>query len=1470
MFLAHGSGDKAPVKELYDALVSEGYVVFLDSEELVLGEVWRTALEDALSVSRCIAFCVGPVGPGPWTALELDFALRREREDPSYPVIPVILRGGDFRQVRELSRFLPGYQGVSLTSGVLEGSGFSELTDIIDSSLVSTGQRRRSAQHLPIGDVQHSLERLQARFSSSLRPFLAGGHEIERQETGKVLKHLEEKDTRIVVVHGAAGCGKSGILLLLADKLVEDGRPILPIRLDRHPVRGTLYRFAATELGLPGPPGECLATVGTSKRGAVLLLDQLDALRWTGAHSSEAWDVCREMILDCLASSPTTKVVVCCRTFDLQHDPQLRNWKSQSGNLIEVQVGDLSEEQVRVEVDKAAVSKGEARPIGDRELKLLRHIHHLQMWLALYPRLGSEGSLSTRRALMEAFWQDRRTKLTEVGIPPDRIEVIEARLVDEMREGARLTAPLGALNLSSRESEAYQSLQVLQVDPARNWVSFCHQSYLDYLVALRTAKELEDGTGSLLTWLGARQDQSLFRREQLRLALEELRDRDAATYVAELQRLLDTGESVRFHLRLLCLQFLSQLSEPSSSEQALVLNLVSDPYWLEHVLGDVVHGQAPWFDVLDDAGLFGTWLAGDDSKGRDLALGMLGSVAETRGDRVAQLLRSYTGRDQNWDQRILWVLRFDPTKDSDALFDLRIELTKQGIYTADHLDWRKLAEQPVRLLRLVGHLLIALAQDILKGKQRSLPGRLSELDWHSFESVTSTLIPGDLRLPAWDLLFRSLMCVARIRQYPSENDHVLESLTVQQGTLAPIAGLLQDLGRALLREDWRTFTALGEDLASGDRRGEVLFLACLGEGPPLRELADWAVNWLMACPWRARLRMRQSAGEWFLSSKLIERYAPACSDAAFRRLEEWLLDYCEPDLAERYRTRHERIQGSGDLESRSPFGRTPHALLPKLPSARVSASVRKRIAELNRKFGAPEAWMYTEKEQEMAGFVGSPLGRQGLERMSERSLLKLAASVKLGQAGRPWRWKGDHFEEASVDSVAADFRAATQVNPERFGNLLARWPRDGHPAFVEAILSGLAFPGDHHQKPDARNWKPPSHQLLERVLALPIVQSLARRVDDTRVSADLCNLLHRYAEYPWSDAAVGFLAWVAQYHQHPRSGYFPVGSLHDDIEGFDHLESNALNVTRGSAGFTIRNLLFLHPQFFAKLQPAVEHLVQDPHPAVRVAAVAACLPAINFNKDQAVEYFLKAVEAPPDQILTTQAAGAFLRYSYQTHLDALLPVLDRMVASRFPEVATAGAKWVAASYLVVHGAEESFERCLAGTPGHREGIAKAAASLIGEDQYAEKAKAVLLQLSEDSEENVARVVASSFRELNLQHITADREAWSRFARSKAFQADPTPLLSALERQSGNLLPFAECLLFAGTTFAEELAELAREHGRGHAGDAAYYLLPLLLRLYEQAKDHDRATYLSCLDLWDRLLERRVGSVMGLTRELDRM
>lgn len=1474
VFLAHGSGDKPLVNEIYETLLSKDYSVFLDSEELNAGAVWRPKLEDALRESRCFVICAGPAGPGPWTELEVDFALRRNRQEPSFKVVPVLMPGGSNTHLEQLSELLPSFQYIDLRGGLSVELGEARLIEMINRALTGSIQGNQPPGHLPVGDVQRGLKRLQDRFTDSLRPLLAGGQMIQRQETQQLIEDLESNETRIVVVHGVAGSGKSGVLLELADRLSRESQPFLALRLDRQPLRSTPHRFATAELLLPGSPGACLATLGSDEHRAFLILDQLDALRWTGAHSSEAWDVCREMIQEALSASPKIKVVVCCRTFDLQHDPQLRTWKKELKHLREVRIGNLSSEQVRAAIEQAASSKGGARPVAESELRLLQHIHHLQMWLHLYPKLGSQGSLSTRRALMEAFWQDRRTQLNNLEISQDRIEKIEIRLVEEMEEGSQLTAPLGALRLSSHECKAYQSLQILQVDEASNRISFCHQTYLDYLVALQIVTRLKKNAKSLLNWLGTKDNQSLFRREQLRLVLEELRDRKGASYLTELGSVLEAGKAVRFHLRLLCLQFLSQLNEPDPAKQKLILNLLEDPYWREHVLGDVVLGQEPWFEVLDDAGIFEQWLAGTDDKLRESALQMLLYVVETCGDRVARLLRPYLQKSEEWTHRILWVIRFEPTKDTEDLFDLRLALAQAGAYKGDHVGWAELAEEyPFRFLKLTCHILLARAKRILENKRQHLVEHRTKLDWYHFDEVTASLIPPDLQSLAWEMLFKTIMAVAKIKLLPVERDRTLEAHTVDFEALKPVIRLLRDLGRSLLHEDWSAFVDQGERLSRGSWRGELLFLDSLKEGPANPDLADWALGWLMADPWRARLQLTILSDPNQLSGQLVERYAPVCSNETFQRLEKWLLGYREPDFLERYKNRHEWIQQTGDLKYPSSLGLTQHALLPVLPSDRASEKVAKRIVELNRKFGAPKVDQIIEAEYGGGGWVKSPLGSEVLESMSDRALLKLATSEKLrgnSRSKRP-KWKEDFVELASAETIISDFRIATQRNSERFSRLLTRWPDDGHGAFLKAILSGLAFPGDRARKNDTKTWQPPSHSLLEEILSHPMVQARARSENDTEVAANLCDLLQRYAQYSWTDEALDFVVWVSQHHPDPSPDYFPLGSSGIDPDQLDRLDANALNVTRGRAGFALQSLLFKHPEFFAKLQPAIEHLAHDQHPAVRTAAMAAWIPVIkiDIDKDLAVEFFLEACKGQ-DSLLATRTASNFLRYSYQTHLYRLLPTFDRMLASPVSRVTTAGASFVAAAFLVMGEVQERFEQCIAGGPERRRGVAQVAASLIGEGEYAEKALETLLRLAEDLDEEVARTVARSFRQLDLRLITKNREAWSRFARSKAFQTEPSELLMALDQQSGNLLPFADCLLAAGKTFAEELAEASRDRGRGFAGRASHYLLPLLLRLYEQAKEQNQEIYRRCLDLWDRLLEQRVGSAMGLTHELDRL
>lgn len=97
-----------------------------------------------------------------------------------------------------------------------------------------------------------------------------------------------------IVIHGNTGIGKSGCTENLISRLKKENITYLAIKLDRNMPVGNSEMWAK-ELGLPASISYCINAVAPND-SAVLVLDQLDALRWTQAHSSDALTICTQVI----------------------------------------------------------------------------------------------------------------------------------------------------------------------------------------------------------------------------------------------------------------------------------------------------------------------------------------------------------------------------------------------------------------------------------------------------------------------------------------------------------------------------------------------------------------------------------------------------------------------------------------------------------------------------------------------------------------------------------------------------------------------------------------------------------------------------------------------------------------------------------------------------------------------------------------------------------------------------------------------------------------------------------------------------------------------------------------------------------------------------------------------------------------------------------------------------------------------
>ena len=124
--------------------------------------------------------------------------------------------------------------------------------------------------------IAPAIEERRCEFVEWLQSKLIRGQLIPREETRQIREML--KTDGVVVVHGTAGTGKSGVLFELAQELSRDGVVCLPITLDQKHPKNTTGEFGR-DLGLPDSPVLCLDALAGG-RPWVLIIDQLDALRW--------------------------------------------------------------------------------------------------------------------------------------------------------------------------------------------------------------------------------------------------------------------------------------------------------------------------------------------------------------------------------------------------------------------------------------------------------------------------------------------------------------------------------------------------------------------------------------------------------------------------------------------------------------------------------------------------------------------------------------------------------------------------------------------------------------------------------------------------------------------------------------------------------------------------------------------------------------------------------------------------------------------------------------------------------------------------------------------------------------------------------------------------------------------------------------------------------------------------------------
>lgn len=1381
------------------------------------------------------------------------------------------------RARRFLQRFRPLTKDIFTLRGQVEDAAAASLTgdpaqavatlkDLVDQSIGLTLRAPDVIGALPNGirprdlSLEHTLHsRLNAlceRFDRSYRHLLIRGAVLKRQETEDLWQSITtDSEARAVLLHGPAGEGKSGVVFELAERLRESGLTYLPLRLDRDRPGDTPLEFGR-QLDLPGSPAACLAAASAGERG-VLILDQVDAIRWTSAHSSHAWDTCERLIAETLRH-PNLVVVVVCRSFDVEDDRRIRAWKAES-KAREVKVGPLDDETL----DRVVAACG-ATPsaLGPAQRRVLQSPQGLYLWTILHESADAPFAFRSLVDLMREFWRRTRQKLRE--LKPGAYEEVLETLVEYLDRRGTIAAPETIVARWAQDVDALVSMNVLVADQGK--VLFAHQSYLDYLTAERVLRDVHTDSGTVLGWLESN-DQSLFRRGQLRQVLALLRDDDPPRYEESLRTILNSA-AVRFHLQHLTLLVLGQADPPTTGEVDIAIGLLGDQKWLDHLTDRVFNGRETWIDGLHARGILGAWLDSGNEGLVGKALYLLSRVTESRGSMIEGLLLGEPrGRRREMLERVLWMST--PERLSPRLFEVFVRMTKKRSRALHLIRWKALAAAnasrcievfEASMLAEARRAYVAMADESMA--QRDTTSVRRE-DADSVASAAAT-IP----IEAWDrlapLLVRVLRSIASSRRsratagFSSSRYFFAREL----GRITAIVSrVLSAAGCGIAST---TTTAFGERMASLSeiRSAAVrrLLIRCMVASQD--DQADIALRWLIVDQARLRCGGRRG-GVYRPAYRLLRRYSRLCSNDVFSEVLSAILAHRPQAERNEFLRRHELLLESlrGQTEKLGPDVLTYHSvglgqyvLLAALPERRLTGEAKRRLSVLRRKFGSV-ATILKGSPRTSGGYVRSTIPPEHLHRLSDRHWLTI---VKGRWRDRPRRWRQmgpDQIGEATPRTFAADLGAMTKLEPKRFARLALMIPETADPSYVRAILENLRDTQPSGNDIEAQDWQPATVDEIEAV-----VDHFDWLRDDRECATALCWAIMGRSTDRWSARTYEWLARTAMTHPHPGEGEYAIYSGRkpgqSEWPGEPDIVGTSINCVRGVAAEAIQAILFARRDEREIFRPAVEALTRDPHPSVRVAAIGLALPLLNIDRPAAITTFLAACSHERDDVLRARYVNEFLRYTIVRNVDELGPLIERMVRSPVDEVARAGAGWVGVVWAHREIWEDRLQTCLSGSPRLREGVARALVAAVADECSNPNAIVTLGTLFDDPEKDVRAAAARFFRNEGVVETAVAQSLARRFASSSSLDDNMDDLLTGLEGHTGELKPYADPIFAMADRLAGPLAAEALDHRTRRPFDADL-LAKVLLRLYEQA-EHDRELRRRCLDAWDQLIALGIG------------
>lgn len=1241
-----------------------------------------------------------------------------------------------------------------------------------------------------------------------------------RKASADAVEYL--KNGKSVILHGRAGAGKSGCAEEVIGALANEQIPYLCIKLDKVIPEVSADEFGR-KLGLPESPVYCLNKI-SGRNQCVLILDQLDSLRWTSAHSATALAVCKEIINQAKAINRTDNAKISIffitRTFDYKHDSGIRSLFSSKDNTdqswIDIELDILSSEEALAIVGN--IYKG----LTPRLQKLLRTPANLYIWMQLNSE-DRNNSISSVNQLMQKWLDKILWNCEQIGLIRSEVEQLISDIALKMNSRSKFALPKRLFFTKEKEISALISNGLFSENT--EVISFTHQSFLDYFLASSAIEKIYSGDG-ITTLLGDRDDQTPNLRYRFLSILQGLLEADPNLYLEQCRTILDSN-NIRYYYKCAVFESLAQCAEPNAAIFAFAKNYLSQSDWHEYVRQTVFYAHADFIKSLELNPTY-EWLS-------DEGIWLLRSISDNDPNFVVSILEPFYSNDIVNNQKLFSCLCSDVHVDSDRMYGFRLKLLNQqpallegGCFAYYH----SFEVAPSRCIDFLKMILEHHNDSFINSIHLPDEKDLMKFSKANCAAIISELTP--ILFKVTDGMVSRIEEISYSNEYEKWSDH-----EYQEGVLRKVVKIVKWAMCELGTTNPQSVLAIANDPAYSD----VLVLNELVLAVFQSVSTSYAndiVNWMISGFPNHLFDYTSNPVNLLAAVKIVlSIHSPYCELELFSTLEQ-LIGTWKASSKQMLRTYQNRIDMNRKREWTPVYytywGHLQKELLPFLSFDRLSQYSKELIQVLDR-----NTWIYPDHfhirgGHGSGGFVVSPVHMHASS-LSDKTWLHIVSISYDESKPHFGKYFDDHVVDTSPHAFASDLSTVAKKQPERFAKLSLRFPQGIYPGYISAILSALC------ENRDAIH--------VDMDLICNVIRHFQHNNSEEIMKA-ISRIVESRSDEVWP---VDILELVKRISLSPQQ---PFPSQDEKKPMARELHTAMLNQPRGSALIAISKLLKHHAELLDYFKPVLVDTSKDECDSVRFASIGCIVQYYNADPEFCLSTFRQVLEFDLRSLISQYAWHLIYKdftnapMFYRNHLCLACE-------SEMSDLSEQAAGFVCA--LAIYYNDEELQNYILTTDHYSSaisGIVHQAVYSFDSEEHHKISSTILLDIANRYECEMGSFRHNFFSEkINLSR---DQAFLISLLQSKSKLNLIHDFLKYLHDIDEDITPFADLLKALS-------AALPNERETYRQRKMVNNLIQCVIRLFDRGKDDPHIRRI-CLDIWDDMFKSNLQDIRPLAVLID--